>query len=52
MFGDSFYTFCVCEKYGFYDEMSIEGDEFCGCVFEGFCPCDCIKIIDGLEHLQ
>ena len=30
MFGDGLDTFCVCEKYGFYDEMSIKGDEFYG----------------------
>ena len=33
MFGDGLDTFCVCEKYGFYDEMSIKGDEFCGFKF-------------------
>ena len=33
MFGDGLDTFCVCEKYGFYDEMSIKGDEFYGFKF-------------------
>ena len=33
MFGDRLDTFCICEKYGFYDEMSIKSDEFCGFEF-------------------
>ena len=39
MFGDRLDTFCVCEKYGFYDEMSIKGDEFCGFEFS------CLEIL-------
>ena len=39
MFGDRLDTCCVCEKYDFYDEMSIKGDEFCGFEFS------CLEIL-------